>query len=162
MGIKTLVLGLGNTLMGDEGVGVHTLKFLDKFLQDTLPLQNDIELLDGGTLSFSLAVPLADSEQLIVIDAAQLDSAPGTVRVFEGEEMDRFVGQGKKSSVHEVGLFDLLAISRLSEKTPNQRALIGIQPETIDWADNPTPAVAQAIPVASAMVCDLIRRWRQL
>ena len=160
MSDKTLVLGLGNTLLGDEGVGVHAVQHLIDHIRQSRPdLENRVELLDGGTLSFTLAADIEDCSQLIVIDATRLDSAPGTVRVFEGEAMDHFLGSGKRSSVHEVSLLDLMAVAALSGHLPQQRALIGVQPEYIDWADSLTPAVSQALPRVCDEVVDLLGRW---
>ena len=150
----TLILGLGNTLLGDEGVGVHVVRHL----QDMGPALEGVKLLDGGTLSFILAGPIEEAENLIVIDAAQLDCAPGTVRLFEGEDMDRFVLSGRHSSVHEVSLSDLLVIAHLSGRLPRRRALIGVQPELIDWSDTLTEPVANAIAVACDLVQGLLRR----
>ncbi len=149
---KTLVLGLGNTLLGDEGAGVYAVRALQERYAD----RADVEFLDGGTLSFTLAGPIEDADSLIVIDATQLKASPGTVRVFEGEDMDRFLGSHRKNSVHEVSLMDLMAIARLVEALPTRRALIGIQPEYLDWADAPTDAVARAIPVACDLAMELI------
>jgi hydrogenase maturation protease len=153
---KTLVLGLGNTLLGDEGAGVYAVRALQERHAD----RADVEFLDGGTLSFTLAGPIEDADNLIVIDATQLQAPPGTVRVFESEDMDRFLGSDRKSSVHEVSLMDLMAIARLVEALPARRALIGIQPEYLDWADAPTDAVARAIPVACDLAMELIGKWR--
>ena len=153
---KTLVLGLGNTLLGDEGAGVYAVRALQERHAD----RADVELLDGGTLSFTLAGPIEDADNLIVIDATQLKDTPGTVRVFEGEDMDRFLGGNRKSSVHEVSLLDLLTIARLAEALPAKRALIGIQPEYLDWSDTPTANVARAIPAACDLALELIERWR--
>ncbi|MGW8248721.1 MAG: HyaD/HybD family hydrogenase maturation endopeptidase [Acidiferrobacterales bacterium] len=161
MNNKTLVLGLGNTLLGDEGIGVHALEHLRDFIHHSEPdLADHIELLDGGTLSFTLAAAIEDCTRLIVIDAARLDAAPGTVRVFEDQAMDHFLGTGKRSSVHEVSLLDLMAVAALSGHLPQHRALIGIEPEYIDWAEAPTPAVSQAIPQVCEHVVELVRRWR--
>lgn len=154
---KTLVLGLGNTLLGDEGAGVYAVRILQQRHENLA----DVEFLDGGTLSFTLAGPIEDARHLIVIDAAQLKDRPGAVHVFEGEDMDRFLGSHRKSSVHEVSLMDLMAIARLSESLPAHRALIGIQPEYLDWSDAPTEAVARAIPDACDLAMELIGRWRQ-
>ncbi|MGI9320526.1 MAG: HyaD/HybD family hydrogenase maturation endopeptidase [Thiogranum sp.] len=154
---STLILGLGNTLLGDEGVGVKTVSYL----QNTKPVLQSVEMLDGGTLSFILAGPIEDSEHLIVIDAAQLNKAPGSVHLYEGKEMDQFVMRNKHNSVHEVSLSDLLAIAYLSGQLPQRRALIGIQPERIDWSDTLTDSVAQSIPVACDLVHELLMRWRQ-
>jgi hydrogenase maturation protease len=160
---KTLVLGLGNTLLADEGIGVHAVEYLRNHIDQTEPdLKNLVELLDGGTLSFTLAAAIEDSTQLIVIDATRLDATPGTVRVFEGEAMDQFLGTSKCASVHEVSLLDLMAVAALSGHLPPQRALIGIQPENIDWSDTPTPAVSGAIPVVGDHVMELLRRWQRV
>lgn len=153
---RTLVLGIGNTLLGDEGVGVHAVHALEERL-DSPP---DVQFLDGGTLSFTLAGPIESTDQLIVIDAAQLNAAPGTVQVFEGEQMDRFLGSQRKRSVHEVGLIDLMTIAKLTDALPPRRALIAVQPEYLDWAETLTPAVAAAIPRVCDLGVDLIERWR--
>ena len=152
---KTVVLGIGNTLLGDEGAGVHALRALEARSAD-LP---DVEYLDGGTLSFTLAASIEEADQLIVFDAAQLNAAPGTVQLFEDDAMDRFLGSRRKASVHEVGLIDLMAMARLAGRFPGRRALIGIQPQYLDWADAPTPAVAAAIPQACDLALEVFDRW---
>lgn len=146
--MQTLVLGIGNTLLSDEGIGVHALHYL----QTHYPELPGTTCIDGGTLSFTLAGEIEQADRLIVIDAAQLHAAPGTVRSFVNEDMDSFLGQGNQRSVHEVGLLDLLQISRLTGRLPGQRTLIGIQPEKIDWGESPSPAVSAAIP----RICELV------
>jgi hydrogenase maturation protease len=153
--MDTLVLGIGNTLLTDEGVGVHAVQYLKEHYTD-LP---DTEYLDGGTLSFTLAIPVEQADRLIVIDATQLNDEPGTVRTFIGAEMDTFLNKQTKRSVHEVGLIDLVNIARLTEQLPHKRALIGIQPEIIDWGEHPSPAVQAAIPVAVRKTVALIEEW---
>jgi hydrogenase maturation protease len=155
--MKILILGIGNTLLSDEGVGVHVIRAM---AQDASPDDEEIELVDGGTLSFTLAGPIGDAEALIVVDAAQLKEAPGSLRVFEGEAMDRFLIGNRKSSVHEVGLMDLMSIARLTDTWPEQRALVAIQPDKVDWGDDPTAPVAAAVPLACERIRSLIREWR--
>lgn len=156
MNKRTLILGLGNTLLADEGIGIHALHALQAHLADYA----DIEFLDGGTLSFTLAGPIEDADQLIVIDAAQLYAQPGTVHMFVNAEMDRYLGSNNKRSVHEVGLIDLMIIARLTDQLPNRRALIGIQPRDIDWGDHPSTPVAAAIPVVCGLARTLLRSWQ--
>ena len=153
---KTLILGIGNTLLRDEGAGVHAIRMLAERVAGC----DDIELMDGGTLSFILAGAIEDAQQLIVIDAAQLDGEPGTTRVFEGAQMDAFVGGRRKRSVHEVSLIDLLMIARLADHLPQRRALIGIQPHEVDWGEHPSPPVAAAIPLACDYALQLVEGWR--
>ncbi len=151
-----LVLGIGNTLLSDEGVGVVAMNALKAQLAET----EEIAFLDGGTLSFTLAVPIAECSALLVFDAAELNAQPGTVSMVEGEAMDRFLGENRKSSVHEVGLIDLMSISKLTERWPAQRALIGVQPAKLDWGEALSEAVESAVPEMCRQAKVLIRRWQ--
>lgn len=151
-----LVLGIGNTLLSDEGVGVVAMNALKTEFGGV----GDITFLDGGTLSFTLAVPIAESSSLLVFDAAELRAPAGTVAIFEGDAMDRFLGENRKSSVHEVGLIDLMTISKLTERWPEKRALIGVQPLKLDWGEALTDAVERAVPEMCRQAGMLIRRWQ--
>jgi hydrogenase maturation protease len=153
--MKMLVLGIGNTLLADEGVGIAAMHELEARFGS----RGDIEFLDGGTLSFTLAVPISGCDALLVIDAAELGGVPGTVRSFEGEEMDRFLGENRKCSVHEVGLLDLMSISLLTGHWPQRRALIGVQPAVIDWGEALTPKVRAALPEVIDCSSEIIERF---
>jgi hydrogenase maturation protease len=152
----TLILGIGNNLLTDEGVGVHVIRHLETHH----PAIAGITYLDGGTLSFTLADPIAEHDNLIVVDAARFNEPPGTIRCLEGAEMDRYL-TGNRQSVHEVGLMDLFDISRLSGTFPEHRALIGVEPASLGWGDDPSPEVAPAIPQVADMALALAHRWRQ-
>lgn len=156
--MKTLVLGIGNTLLSDEGVGVVAMQTLQNQLVDAADYP-DIEFLDGGTLSFTLAVPISECTQLIVFDAAMIEGPAGSVGCYEGEAMDRFLGENRKASVHEVGLLDLMAIARLGGHWPQQRALIGIRPAKVDWGETLTPAVASGVNEMCRHARDVLSRW---
>ena len=153
-GHHTLILGIGNTLLSDEGAGIHALEYLRR----RHPAIPGVHYLDGGTLSFTLALEIEAAEKLIVIDAAQLGASPGTVRCMTGSAMDRFLGSGRRS-VHEVGLLDLMDIARLTDSFPVHRALIGIQPETTAWGDVPSPPVCRAFPEVVAHALGLLEQW---
>jgi hydrogenase maturation protease len=150
---NTLVLGVGNVLLADEGAGVHAMRYL----QDHYDLP-DTTYLDAGTLSFTLAADIAEADNLIVFDAAQIDAEPGTVRVFEGNAVDDFLKFGR-CSVHEVGFADLMDISRLEGHLPERYALIGIQPETLGWGDAPSETVRRSLPLAAGNAASLIHKW---
>lgn len=155
--MNTLVLGIGNTLLTDEGAGVHAIRYLQEHYAE----QPATTYLDGGTLSFTLASAIEDSDQLIVIDATELKATAGTVQTFIDEEMEHFLGRQRKMSVHEVGLMDLMAIARLAQHYPRRRALIGIQPASVDWGEEPSPAVRVAIPQVCQQTIELIDKWRK-
>ena len=155
MSNKTLVLGIGNPLMQDDGVGVHAIQQLKAMYPD-LP---QVEFLDGGTLSFSLIGVIEEVTNLIVIDAAQFCDVPGTVKAFHDEDMDYLLGRQKNSSVHDITLIDLMSIALLTDELPARRALIGIQPECIGWSTEPTPSIKKAIPEVCTLVMELIAKW---
>jgi len=154
--LKILVLGIGNTLLSDEGAGVHVLDALAA----GGPLPADVELLDGGTLSFTLAGPIQDAAALIVVDAAQINARAGEWKLLQGPDMDAFLLGNRKSSVHEVGLTDLRAIAILAGHWPARRAMFAIQPQFMDWGEQPTPEVAAAVPEVAAAIRALILRWQ--
>lgn len=149
---RVVVLGIGNSLLSDDGVGVQAVHCL----REALP-EGDIQWIDGGTLGFALLHYLEGAKALIVIDAAELGAPPGTVQVDQGEAMDRVVGAGRRRSVHEAGLADLLAVARLSDCLPEHRALISVQPQRVDWGDTLSDPVAQALPG----VCERARLMAQ-
>lgn len=156
MNSTTLVLGIGNTLLADEGVGVHVVGYLATHYPD----QPGVSYLDGGTLSFTLAEAIAEHANLIVVDAARLGRPPGTVHCLEGDAMDSYLS-GNRQSVHEVSLMDLFDIARLTERFPARRALVGIEPQELGWGDAPSAVVAPAVPLAAEMVLGLLSRWAQ-
>jgi len=154
---KTLVLGIGNTLLTDEGAGIHALNLF----QSEYSRLPGITCLDGGTLSFTLAGWIEDCHNLIVFDAAELQQPAGTVMAYVDSEMDGFLGTCKRS-VHEVGLLDLLDIARLTGHLPQRRALIGIQPQTMGWGMQASASVRAALPQAVDTALELFNKWQKL
>ena len=151
---NTLILGIGNTLLSDEGAGIHALKLLQSYHPDS----TNLTYIDGGTLSFTLAAYIEDCDNLIVLDAAELKAPAGTVKTMSGERMDTFLGAARRSP-HEVSLLDLFDIARLTECLPDNRALIGIQPGSIEWGMSPTPLVEKALPIAVEQAENLLKQW---
>jgi hydrogenase maturation protease len=151
---ETLILGIGNTLLSDEGAGIHALNLIRSEYAD-IP---NLSFVDGGTLSFTLASWIEDCDSLVVFDAAELHLPPGSVRTFAGKAMDEFLGAAKRSA-HEVGLMDLMDIARITDHLPGNRALVGIQPELMDWGMQPTRAVHRALPIAVNEAVKLIETW---
>ncbi len=154
---ETLILGIGNTLLSDEGAGIHALNILESKYSNI----SKLTFLDGGTLSFTLAAWIEDCNNLIVLDSAQLHSPAGTIKTFVNKEMDHFLGHTKRSA-HEVGLLDLMDISRITDHLPEKRALIGIQPEKIAWGMQPTDVVQQSLESAVNEASKLIKLWNNI
>ncbi|MDH3305395.1 MAG: hydrogenase maturation protease [Gammaproteobacteria bacterium] len=148
------VLGIGNCLLTDDGAGIHTL---ERFVQ--VNTNEEILCLDGGTVGLALLDRLSDLDGLVALDAMKLGFRPGTITVLEGEAMDNYL-RNQHGSVHEVGLSDLMDALRLRGDLPEKRALIGIEPENMDWGTEPTAAVAAALPEAAEHADALVRRWR--
>ena len=151
----TLILGIGNTLLTDEGAGIHALNLLQSE-HSNIP---NLTFIDGGTLSFTLACWIEDCANLIVFDAAELNAPAGTVKSFVNSDMDEFLGTTKRSA-HEVGLLDLMDIARITEQLPENRALIGIQPESMTWGMEPSNIVGNALQHAVSEAVALIKQWQ--
>lgn len=148
------VVGIGNSLLTDDGAGIHTL---ERFAAGNT--NDDVFCLDGGTVGLALLDRLSDLDGLVALDAMKLGHRPGTVTVLEGEAMDAHL-RNQHGSVHEVGLSDLMDALRLRGDLPEKRALIGIEPEDMDWGTEPTAAVAAALPEAAEHAHALVRNWR--
>ena len=153
---KTLIIGIGNSLMTDDGAGVHVIDALQK-----LDLPANVELMDGGTLGFTLLESVESAERLIVVDAANLEAEPGAVQIFENEHMDAYLSSCKRSSVHEVNLMDVMSAAKFRGTMPSDYALVGIKPAEVDWGSEPTEAVARGVSEAVAIISDMIAQGDQ-
>ena len=151
---QSVILGIGNVLLTDDGAGVHAARQL----ADLLGARTDVRVLDAGTLSFTLAPIIESADQLIILDATQLNQTPGSLRCFPNEQLDRFLGRSRLT-VHEIGLRDVLDIVQLSGALPRDRALIGIQPVSLDWGTELTPCIAASLHSMVRMTLELLESW---
>jgi hydrogenase maturation protease len=135
---KTVVLGLGNILHGDDGAGAHAIGRL----RSDLRVPADVSLVEGGTLGLELLPCVWDCTRLIVIDAIDVGEPPGTLVRMSGKELNSLPGN---SSVHQLGVSDLLvALRMLAERQP-EVVLLGVQPGSTDWSCELSPPIAAAI-----------------
>ncbi len=155
---RTLLMGIGNVLLSDDGVGVHVVRALEA-LERAGAIGHPVTIRDGGTVGLALLPELDGCGALIAIDAMQLGSAPGTVRTFAGADMDVQLG-GKKRTAHEVALADLIMAATLTGCAPQRRALVAIQPGSTDWGLAPTQPVLAAIPAACQAIISLLEDWQ--
>lgn len=151
--MKTLVLGLGNILLSDEGVGVHVIRLLRERYQ----FPQEVEILDGGTLALDLLPYVEDADRLLMVDAVQMDAPPGTVTRLEGEEVPAVLNL--KYSPHQMGVSDLLAAARLMGRYPAELVLWGIQPASMDVGLELSPAVAAQVETVVQNVLAELQRW---
>ncbi|HEX7972558.1 MAG TPA: hydrogenase maturation protease [Thiobacillus sp.] len=114
-------------------------------LESELAHMTDMTLLDGGTLSFTLAGPIEEVDALIVVDAANIKSQPGEWTLLQGEEMDTFLLGNRRATVNEVGLTDLRAIAMLAGHWPEKRAMLAIQPPSSTGANIPPQRLPQPL-----------------
>jgi hydrogenase maturation protease len=141
-----LVLGIGNTVMSDDGVGVMVVQSL----QSEYRFPDNVEILDGGTLGLDLLPKLEGISHLIMVDAVETGEKPGTCVRLAGEELP--IALETKISPHQMGLKDLLAVARLLGHAPGEMVLIGVQPGSIEMSLELTPEVALQVPAMKASV----------
>jgi len=151
--MKILVLGLGNSLMSDDGFGV----FAVQKLQQDFRFPAQVALLDGGTLGLDLLPRLEGVDKLVILDAINMDAAPGEVFRLEGEEVPRAFAN--KLSVHQMGVQDLLAVAELQGYCPPELVVWGVQPESIEMRIGLTEPVKPALEKVVQGVVDELTAW---
>lgn len=122
-----LILGVGNILLGDEGVGIRVVEKI----KNEYHLPDNVEVMDGGTLGLKLIPYLEGREALFIIDAIDRGGRPGEIFRIEAEEIDD-VYNSHKLSTHQIGLREVLALSRLQRILPKRVCLFGIQPQSVE------------------------------
>ncbi|MEN8216119.1 MAG: HyaD/HybD family hydrogenase maturation endopeptidase [Pseudomonadota bacterium] len=124
--MKVLVLGIGNLLLSDEGIGVHAVNALLRDYQ----IPEGVEVIDGGTSGMELLTFIAKADHLIILDAVKTGQAPGTLIRLDGEQVPTFFRT--KVSPHEIGLSDVLAAAHLTGEQPDNLTLFGIEPANLE------------------------------
>ncbi len=151
---KTIVIGVGNLLLKDEGVGVHAVRELQK--EKNLP---GVEVVDGGVAGIGLIDLFQGAEKLILVDAAEMALPPGSVVRFTPEEIrSRADVERPRFSSHEVGVLEVLEVARALGQCPPEVVVIGIQPKEISWGTELSPEVEASLPRVVSLVLEEIRR----
>ena len=150
---RKVVLGLGNTLNRDEGLGVFALEPLRARLAGGV----EIELLDGGVLGMSL-LPLVEScSHLLVLDAVDTGAPPGTVTELSREEIPLFARI--KLSLHQLGFQEVLEFASARGNLPERLGLVGAQPADISIGFGPSPGIEAVLPEIAARAVTVLERW---
>jgi hydrogenase maturation protease len=148
---KIVILGVGNLLLSDEGVGVHVAHELMK-----MDLPPEVSVVEGGTDGFRLLNVITGADRVIVIDAVRSGAAPGSVYRFEVNDV-RSVPLGFMTSVHQVGILEVIELSELIGKTP-RATVIGVEPKSLEMSMELSPEVKEKIPTIRELVLEEVRR----
>ena len=148
--LPILVMGVGNILMSDDGIGIHVIRAVQK-----LELPDDIELLDGGTASMSYLDNLSNREKVIIIDAVKGNDKPGTIYRFT--PADICVQKDMITSLHQIGILDSLTMSKFIGNPPQNVVIFGIEPAVMEWGMTLSPGVNAVIPELVEMICKELR-----
>jgi len=138
------VVGVGNILLGDEGIGVHILKELEK-----KKLPDKVELLDLGVAAFSLLSHIEGKKKIIIIDAVKAEGVPGSVYRLSIEDIH--TEERRFFSLHEAGIEQVISFLEV-EGEKREIVIIGIEPGEIRWGMELSPPVKKKIPVAVELV----------
>jgi hydrogenase maturation protease len=152
-GVTVLVLGIGNLVMSDDGVGVKVVQKLQREYR----FSENVEFLDGGTLGLDLLPKLEGIERLIVVDAVETGQAPGTCVRLTGRELP--IALETKVSPHQMGLKDLLSVAELMGHSPREMVLIGVQPGSIEMDTELTAEVELKVEDMVHMVLNELELW---
>ena len=147
---KTLVLGLGNILLRDEGLGVRAVERL----QVKYDLPENVQIVDGGVMGLDLLPYLEDADALLVVDAVRIGKQGASLVRLEGRDIPSALGL--KMSIHQVGFQELLAIGQLRGTLPSRIVLWGIEPVSLKEGLDLSPEVRiQLNALVDAIACEL-------
>ncbi len=150
---KTLVIGVGNRILSDEGVGVHVIeRILAAYI-----IPKDVLVLDGGTLGLDLLYYLQGVENLLMVDAVELRKDAGTLVRMVNDEVPAFLSL--KMSPHQVGIPDMMAVAKMKDLYPANVILWGVEPDSLELGMELSPIVEARVPVLVAEVIKQLESW---
>jgi hydrogenase maturation protease len=141
-----LVIGIGNTLLKDEGVGVKCVEYLR-----SSGLNKGIKLLDGATFGFDLLEEMKGFEKVVIVDAVDMGKEPGHIAGFDAEQI-LSLPSDKKFSLHEIGLADVIQVGKRIGYTFSNVRIVGIQPSEVSLGDSLSEKVMKKLPILAERV----------
>lgn len=147
------ILGLGNILMTDEGVGVRAVQEFEKRYE----VPEYVEIVDGGAAGLDLLPFIEGREKVLMVDAVNFDREPGHIDLLEDDAIPIRLTQ--KASMHHLGLMDVLCIVRLSGNIPKELCLIGIQPKSLDLGIDMTREMWDKVNALVERIVEKLREW---
>lgn len=144
---RIMVLGVGNILLKDEGVGVRVIERL----RENYSFPENVELYDGATAGLDLLPVMEGVDNLIVVDTVKTTEEPGAIFRFTLEDIN--VKVPYKTSLHQIGMIEVFAIAEALDKKIGPTVIIGIQPEDMTpWGLELTPTIEAKVPELMSMV----------
>lgn len=150
---RALVLGVGNIILKDDGLGVRTAEFFER----AYSFGSDVSCIDGGTAGVGLLSLFSEFSHIIIIDALSSGSTPGTIRTFSGEDLKKN-GARLKTTAHSIGIKDLLDLAAFEGSCP-AISIIGIVPSDISPGLTLSDAVSEKLPEAARIISDTLKRF---
>jgi hydrogenase maturation protease len=147
---EILVLGIGNILLRDEGVGVHVVEYLQK--QSMPP---NVDVLDGGTAGFDLLDIISDRRVIILIDAIDAGHPPATIVRFTPEDLQ--APNDPQLSVHNIDFAQALKMAAMLRCAPQKVIIFGVQPQTVEPGLSLTESIARLVPHIAGLVLDELK-----
>jgi hydrogenase maturation protease len=147
------ILGIGNTLFSDEGVGIHLLPILEAALKN----YENIEIIEGLTDGMKLLGPVEDAENLIIIDAINAGKPGGSIIKLEGDEIPAYFGI--KMSIHQLGFQEVLLAAKMRERYPKQIVMFGMQPTSLELGIGLTETNQARLEELAQRVIDQVMIW---
>jgi hydrogenase maturation protease len=151
--VKASILGLGNILLRDEGIGVHAINAIKE--RYTFP--PEVELIDGGTLGLDLLHFFEGRDRMLILDAVDFRKEPGYIGILEDDDIPSKLLA--KLSVHHIGLSDVLFAARLLGITPARMRLIGVQPQSLDVGIAMTECISGKLEQLIELTIRTLREW---
>jgi hydrogenase maturation protease len=148
---RVIVLGVGNLLLSDEGVGVHVAK---KLMETELPPR--VQVVEGGTDGFRLMNVVTGADRLIIVDAVKGGEAPGSIYRFDIKDAPTYPDV-YKTSVHQIGILEVVHLSELVGKPP-ETVIIGVEPKSLDMGMELSPEVEAKLPRIIELVFEEVNR----
>ena len=147
---KIVILGVGNLLLSDEGVGVHVANELMK-----MDLPPEVSVVEGGTDGFGLIGFITEADRLIVVDAVKGGGAPGSIYHFDIDEIQD-CPPAFKTSLHQIGILEVISLLSLMGKKP-RTTIIGIEPKSLEMGMELSPEVKDKIPRIIELILDELK-----
>jgi hydrogenase maturation protease len=148
---ELLILGVGNLLLRDEGIGVHVANRLK-----SMELPPDVEVIDGGTGGFDLIDYIEGRKKVVVVDTVKGGEAPGTIYRFGIDDIE--VTPKIPWSLHDIDLTDTIRVADRLGKRPDDMVIIGVEPKDMELGLELSPEIEEQIPKVIALVMDEIRK----